>query len=269
MRVGLRLTYFAAFVIALPAAASAQWLEYPTPGVPRTADGKPDMSAPTPRTTDGKPDLSGMWGWETRANCGAHCNDLQISREFINIAATLRGPLPYQPGVADLVKRRTVAQDEDPNAHCMPRGAPRIWTDDYYKRIFQLSDRVVILTERNMQYRQIFTDGRPLPADLNPTWNGYSTAKWDGDTLVVQTEGFKDDLWLDANGNPLTGAGKLTERIRRPNYGTLEISMTIDDPKSYTAPWTVKLTQPLVLDSELLDYYCLENEKSLVHMIKK
>src|SRR6266496_3360894 len=106
-----------------------------------------------------------------------------------------------------------------------------------------------------------------LPADLNPTWNGYSTAKWDRDTLVVQTEGFKDDLWLDANGNPLTGAGKLTERIRRPNYGTLEVSMTIDDPKSYTAPWTVKLTQPLVLDSELLDYYCLENEKSLAHMI--
>ena len=130
-------------------------------------------------------------------------------------------------------------------------------------------DRVIILTERNMQYRQIFTDGRGLPIDPNPTWNGYSTAKWDGDTLVVQTVGFKDDLWLDANGNPLTGAGKLTERIRRPNYGTLEVDMTIDDPKSYTAPWTVKLTQPLVLDSELLDYYCLENEKSLAHMVKK
>jgi hypothetical protein len=269
MTVGFRLVYLAALAIALPAAASAQWLEYPTPGVPRTADGKPNMTAPTPRTADGKPDLSGMWGWETRANCGAHCNDFQISREFINIAATLRGPLPYQPGVADLVKRRTAAQELDPNARCMPRGAPRIWTDDYYKRIFQLSDRVVILTERNMQYRQIFTDGRPLPIDPNPTWNGYSTAKWDGDTLVVHTIGFKDDLWLDANGNPLTGAGKLTERIRRPNYGTLEVSMTIDDPKSYTALWTVTLTQPLVLDSELLDYYCLENEKSLVHMIKK
>jgi len=269
MPVGLRLTYLAAFVIALPAAASAQWLEYPTPGVPRTADGTPDMTAPPPRTADGKPDFTGMWGWETRANCGAHCNDFQISREFINIAATLKGPLPYQPGVADLVKRRAAAQDEDPNAHCMPRGAPRIWTDDYYKRIFQVPDRVIILTERNMQYRQIFTDGRPLPIDPNPTWNGYSTAKWDGDTLVVQTVGFKDDLWLDANGNPLTGAGKLTERIRRPNYGTLEVSMTIDDPKSYTAPWTVKLTQPLVLDSELLDYYCLENEKSLAHMVKK
>ena len=254
---------------ALPGASFAQWLDYPTPGVPRTADGKPNLSAPAPRTADGKPDLSGMWGWETRANCGAHCNDLQISREFLNIAATLKGGLPYKPGVAEEVKRRTAAQNEDPNARCMPRGAPRIWTDDYYKRLFMLSDRVIILTERNMQYRQIFTDGRRLPDDQNPTWNGYSTAAWDGDTLVVHTSGFKDDLWLDASGNPLTGTGKLTERIRRPNYGTLEIEMTIDDPTSYTAPWAVTLRQPLVLDSELLDYYCLENEKDLVHMIKK
>jgi len=166
------------------------------------------------------------------------------------------------------VKHRTTNQDEDPNVHCMPRGAPRIWTDDYYKRILQLKDRLVVITERNMQYRQIFTDGRPLPNDPNPTWNGYSTAKWDADTLVVQTIGFRDDLWLDAFGNPLTNAGKLTERIRRPNYGSLEVEMTIDDPKSYTAPWTVTIKQPLVLDSDLLDYYCLENEKSWAHMRK-
>jgi len=254
-------------VLAVPGALSAQWLDYPTSGVPRTADGKPDLAARAPRTADGKPDLSGMWGWETRANCGAHCNDLQISREFMNIAVSLKGPLPYRPGVEDLVKRRRAAQDEDPNVHCMPRDAPRIWTDDYYKRIFQVPDRVIILTERNMQYRQIFTDGRPLPADPNPTWNGYSTVKWDGDTLVVQTTGFKDDLWLDAFGNPLGSGGKLTERIRRPNYGMLEVEMTIDDPKFYTAPWTVKINQPLVLDSELLDYYCLENEKSWQHMV--
>lgn len=269
MPLKLRLPYATALILAvIQGAVSAQWLDYPTPGVPRTPDGKPNMSAPAPRTADGQPDLSGMWGWETRAKCGAHCNDFQLSREFINIAASLKGGLPYQPGVEDLVKKRTAAQDQDPNVHCMPRDAPRIWTDDYYKRIFQVSDRVVILTERNMQYRQIFTDGRPLPDDPNPTWNGYSTAKWEGDMLVVQTIGFKDDLWLDANGNPLTSAAKLTEKIRRPNYGTLEVEMTIEDPKSYTAPWTVKLTQPLVLDSELLDYYCLENEKSWVHMVK-
>jgi len=255
--------------IALGAAiVSAQWLDYPTANVPRTADGKPDMSARTPRTAGGQPDFSGMWGWETRANCGAHCNDFQLSREFMNIAASLTTPLPYKPGVADLVKQRTAAQDQDPNVHCMPRGAARIWTDDYYKRIAQLPDRVIVLTERNMQYRQIFTDGRPLPNDPNPTWNGYSTAKWDGDTLVVQTIGFKDGLWLDAFGHPLGNTGTLTEKIRRPNYGTLDVELTIEDPTFYTAPWTVTIKQPLVLDSELLDYYCLENERSWQHMVK-
>jgi hypothetical protein len=256
-------------LVVVPGSAAAQWLDYPTPGVPRTADGQADMSAPTPRTADGKPDLSGMWGWENRFNCGARCTDSQLSREFMNIAASLKTPLPYQPGVAELVKFRTSAQDLDPNARCMPRGAPRIWTDDYYKRIFHAPDRVIILTERNMQYRQIFTDGRPLPDDPHPTWNGYSTARWEGDTLVVQTAGFRDDLWLDARGNPLTGTGKMTERISRPNYGTLEVELTIDDPTSYTAPWTVTLRQPLVLNSELLDYYCLENEKSLQRMVRE
>jgi hypothetical protein len=117
-----------------------------------------------------------------------------------------------------------------------------------------------------MQYRQIFTDGRALPKDPNPTWNGNSTAHWEGDTLVVETTGFRDDLWLDASGNPLTDQGKMTERIRRPTFGNLEIEITINDPKAYTAAWTVKLNEPLVLDSELLDYYCLENERDSTHM---
>ena len=254
---------------AIPTALFAQWLDYPTAGVPRTPDGKPNLTAPAPRTADGHPDFTGMWGWENRANCGARCNDGQIGREFINIAAGLKGGPPYKPGTADMVKQRTRDQVQDPNVHCMPRGAPRIWTDDYYKRLIQTPERLIILTERNIQYRQIFTDGRPLPVDPNPTWNGYSTGKWDGDTLVVQTTGFRDDLWLDANGNPLTNAGKTTERIRRPNFGTLEIEITIDDPSAYTAPWTIKMTQPLVLDSELLDYYCLENEKDALHMVNK
>jgi hypothetical protein len=250
-----------------PATLLAQWLDYPTSGVPRTSDGKPNLAAPAPRTADGKPDLSGMWGWINIGRpCGAKCTDTQISREFINIAASLGKPLPYKPWAADLVKKRSVEQGLDPNVHCMPRDAPRIWTDDYYKRIFHAADRVLILTERNMQYRQIFMDGRKLPNDPQPTWNGYSIAHWEGDTLVVETSGFRDDLWLDAAGNPLTEEGKMTERIRRPNYGNLEIEITINDPKAYTAPWTVKLSEPLVLDSELIDYYCLENEKDSTHM---
>ena len=212
-----------------------------------------------------------MWGWvNIGPPCGAHCNDTQISREFLDIAYSLKGAPPYQPWAAELVKKRKsdLAKD-DPNVRCMPRGAPRIWTDDYYKRLFHVPGRLLILTERNMQYRQIFTDERPLPQDPNPTWNGYSTAKWDGDILVVQTIGFRDDLWLDSDGNPLTNSGKVTERIRRPDFGTLEVEITIDDPKVYTAPWTVKISQPLVLDSELIDYYCLEGEKDFVHMVGK
>ena len=260
------LTWKLAPLFAVAVLAPAQWLDYPTAGVPKTSDGKPNLKAPAPRTANGKPDFSGMWGWETRDNCLGHCNDFQTSREFINIAASLKTPLPYQPWAAEIVKKRRVEQGLDPNVHCMPRDAPRIWTDDYYKRIIMAPDRMVILTERNMQYRQIFMDGRPLPNDPNPTWNGYSTAKWDGDTLVVDTIGFRDELWLDAFGNPLTDQAKMTERIRRPNFGTLEIEITINDPKAYTAPFTVKLTEPLILDSELLDYYCLENERDSTHM---
>jgi hypothetical protein len=267
MYVRSRCGYAVSIILAVaPGSLFAQWLDYPTAGVPRTADGKPNLAAPTPRTADGKPDLSGMYGWVTRANCGAKCNDTQISREFIDIAASLKGPVPYQAWAADLVKKRRVEQGLDPNVHCMPRGAQRIWTDDYYKRIYMVPGRVIILTERNIQYRQIFTDGRPLPQDPNPTWNGYSVGHWEGDTLVVETVGYRDDLWLDAMGKPLTEKAKTIERIRRPNYGNLEVEITIDDPKAYTAPWTVKIDQPLVFDSELLDYYCLENERDSKHM---
>jgi hypothetical protein len=271
MSVRLRCVCTASIILAaVPASLFGQWLGYPTPGVPRTADGKPDLAAPAPRTADGKPDFSGMWGWiNIGPPCGAQCTDTQISREFINLAASLKRPVPYQPWAAALVEKRRVEQGLDPNVHCMPRGAPRIWTDDYYKRIFQVPGRLIILTERNMQYRQIFTDGRKLPNDPDPTWNGYSTAHWEGDTLVVKTIGFRDDLWLDASGKPLTDQGKMTERIWRPNFGTLEVEITIDDPKAYTAPWTVTIKQPLVLDSELIDYYCLENERDLVHMQKQ
>jgi len=256
----------ALMLAAVSPVVSAQWLDYPTAGVPRTADGKPNLTAPTPRTADGKPDLTGMWGWENRANCGARCNDGQIGREFMNIASGLKGGPPYKPGIADLVKQRTRDQVQDPNVHCMPRGAPRIWTDDYYKRIIQTPERLIILTERNIQYRQIFTDGRPLPVDPNPTWNGYSTGKWDGDVLVVQTNGFREGTWLDAVGNPLTEAAKITERFHRLNFGQLEIELTVDDPKAYTKPWTIKLNQTIRLDTDLLDYVVNENEKDLQHI---
>jgi len=259
--------YAAALLIAAPTALFAQWLDYPTAGVPRTPDGKPNLAAPAPRQADGKPDFSGMYGWiNTGPWCGAQCTDTQVSREFINMASSLKTPVPMQPWAAELLKKRRVEQGLDPNVHCMPRDAPRIWSDDYYKRIFMVPGRMIILTERNIQYRQIFLDGRPFPKDPNPTWNGYSVGHWEGDTLVVETIGFRDDLWLDAMGHPLTEKAKTIERIRRPDYGHLEVELTIDDSKAYTAPWTVTINQPLVLDSELIDYYCLENERDSTHM---
>jgi len=128
---------------------------------------------------------------------------------------------------------------------------------------------VAILYEKGVNYRQIFTDGRPLPIDPQPSWFGYSSAKWEGDTLIVQTSGFRDGLWADSDGNPLTDAARVTERFRRPRFGTLEIEVTVDDVKAYTSPWTVKITQRIKLDTELLEYVCLENEKSRVHFVAK
>jgi len=179
MRLCLYHAAAALILTAVPTTLLGQWLGYPTSAVPRTPDGKPNFSAPTPRSPDGKPDFTGMWGWQTMgAPCGSRCTDTQIGWEFLNIAHTLKEGLPYQPWAAQLVKKRRADNaKDDPNVRCMPRGALRIWTDDYYKRIFEVPGRLEILTERNMQYRQIFTDGRPLPVDPNPTWNGYSTAQ--------------------------------------------------------------------------------------------
>ena len=128
----------------------------------------------------------------------------------------------------------------------------------------------MILYEANAGVRQIFTDGRPLPAnDAQPWWYGYSSGKWDGDTLVVQTRGFRDDVWLDVEGSPLTESAKMTERFRRPNYGNMEIEVTVDDPRAYTKPWTVKVHHRIMLDTDLIEFVCQENEKDAVHTAGK
>jgi len=195
---------------------------------------------------------------------------MHIPEEFLDIGFSLKGGLPYQPWAAAIVKQRSDDQrKDDPNAHCLPVGLVRMYTTPLFRKIVQTSGLVVILNERNAEYRQIFTDARPLPADPQPSWNGYSSGKWDGDTLVVQSIGFRDGLWLDAGGSPLTESGKITERFHRVNYGKLEIEITVDDSKAYTKPWTVKLTQLLAPDTDLLDYYCSENEKDVSHLVGK
>jgi hypothetical protein len=264
----VRLTTLA---IALSSCLAAQWLNYPTAGVPKTVRGTPDLNAPAPRTADGKPDLSGIWAPEKNRPCPpAGCDDMQIGLEFLNIGWSLKGGLPYQPWAATAVKARSAdAGRDDPASHCLPGSLVKTHTTPLLRKVVQTPGLLLILSERNANFRQIFTDGRPLPVDPQPSWNGYSTGKWDGDFLVVETNGFRDDLWLDRSGSPLTDAAKLTERFHRVNYGKLQIEITVDDPKAYTKPWTVTLNQFLVLDTELLDYICLENEKSIEHLVGK
>jgi hypothetical protein len=177
------------------------------------------------------------------------------------------GGLPFQPWARDLKNKRTAENAKDnPDAHCLPLGNMQLHLHPEPRKIIQAPRQIVILYEGNGGVRQIFTDGRPLPAnDPQPWWFGYSTGKWVGDALVVETSGFRDGGWLDVNGSPLTDAGKMTERFRRVNYGTLEMELTVDDAKAYTRPWTVKVTQRLMPDDELIEFVCQENELSSAH----
>jgi len=252
-----------------PALAIAQWIHYPTADVPRKAGGAPDLTAPAPRLSDGKPDFSGIWHTAVINRCvpetGLFCgSEIGGSPLALDIGRDFAGGLPYQPWAAALVKTR-FAKD-DPHVRCLPDNPPRTWVMPHLTKAVHTPRLLLLLYEVNAMYRQIFVDGRPLPADPTPSWNGYSTASWEGDMLVVWTNGFRDDLWIDMAGAPMTSAATMTERIRRPSYGTLEVEITIDDPKAYTRPWTVKLKQELMLDTELIDEVCLENEKSWRHM---
>jgi hypothetical protein len=254
-----------------PSSLGAQWLRYPTAAVPRTSAGTPNLDAPTPRTADGKPDFSGTWDIEHNRPCPPEgCPDMPVGHEFINIGWSLKGGLPYLPWAAAITKKRTEElRVEDPTSFCLPIGIVRLHTMALLKKIIQVPGLLIILNEHNATYRQIFTDGRPLPADPNPSWVGYSSGTWEGDTLVVQSTGFRDGLWLDANGSPLTEGAQVTERFRRVNYGKLEIDVTVNDLKAYSAPWTVRLNQFIALDTDLLDYICSENEKDVPHLVGK
>ena len=239
--------------------ASAQWLDYPTPGIPRLPNGKPNLAAPTPRTADGKVDLSGLYQADN-------------ARYFGNIAADFKpGEFPIQPWAAALAKGREESnRKDDPYSHCLPLGVPRINTGNRPFKIYQLPRAVVILYEATYMFREIFLDGRPLPKDPQPTWMGYSVGRWEGDTLVVETAGFHDKPWLDGDkGHPQSDALHVTERFRRINFGTLEIQVTIDDPKAYTKPFTVKQGLHLIPDSEILENICNENERDAGHLVGK
>jgi hypothetical protein len=189
---------------------------------------------------------------------------------FTNIGTQLKDGLPYSAWGRDVLNARQADNSKDsPDARGLPLGI--LWLHSHVspRKILQLPGLVAILYERFTNFRQIFTDGRPLPTDPEPSFFGYSSGKWEGDTLVVQTIGLRDDSWADAGGSPLTEAAKVTERFRRLNYGTLQIEITVDDPKAYTAPWTVKLNQLLQLDTELLEFVCVDDEKNRPHVVGK
>jgi hypothetical protein len=245
----------------------AQWPAYPTPRIPRTADGKPDMTAPAPRTADGKPDLSGVWNYAGvlgfRGGPPPPAPGTPVQATFWNIEAGFKEGLPFQPWAAELRRQRMANNSKDnPDAQCLPMGHMQMHTHSQPRKMLQTGDVIVILYEANAGVRQIFLDGRPAPDnDPVPWWFGYSRGWWEGDTLVVETTNLKDDGWLDVNGAPLTSAGKIIERFRRPNLGTLEIDVTIDDPKAYTKPWTVRVNQRLLADTDLIEFICLENNQ--------
>jgi hypothetical protein len=281
-----------------PIPAWAQWVQYPTPGLPRAKDGTPNLKAPVPRTRAGRPDLSGIW---YASDAGPTIDSSQLPQDLlreVSKAADVSAPpgtaqgdsclhgdcitqepfpvdglnlgrsfpgksLPYQPWARELVLRHMAdsAQGKalgDPHERCAPPSYPRAFSLPQHWKIVQTPQLLLLLHEFNASYRQIFLDGRPLPVDPQPAWNGYSTGHWEKDTLVVETEGFREGIWLDLIGSPLTEAAHLTERFRRVDFGDLDIKVTVNDPKAYTKPWSVTLHARLVPDTDLLDDICVE-----------
>jgi hypothetical protein len=263
--------FFVAASLVLAPIAPAQWLNYPTSGVPKKADGSPNLSAPLPRTREGKPDLSGIWApVRRRALDESLDGQLNATGPFWDFGSVIAGGLPYQPWAAEARNKRYADHSKDnPDVLCMPLGILQMNTHPFPRRFIQVPGYLAILHERDMEYRQIFIDGRPLPKDPQPSWNGYSSGKWANDTLVVETIGFRDGLWADYDGSPITSAAKITERFHRINFGAMDLEMTVDDPKAYTKPWSVKIDLALQLDSDLLEYVCLEGERDSKHMVGK
>jgi hypothetical protein len=238
---------------ALPLAA--QWLHYPTPGIPRTPDGKPNLSAPAPKTADGKPDLSGVWATEG-------------TKYFFNLAAD-GVEAPFLPSAAALYKQRLAAlQKGHPSERCIGHGVTDYATLPAPRRFVQTPQMIAVLYESYNHFRQIFLDGRPLPKLTQPAYMGYSVGHWDGDTLVVDSTGFDDRGWLDMNGHPQTESTHITERFRRRDFGHIDLQLTIDDPTAYTKPWSANVHMNYVPDEELIEAIC-ENEKDSPHMVGK
>ena len=255
----MTISRIAILTVALSAPLAAQWLNHPTPGIPRTPDGKPNLVAPAPRAADGHPDFSGLWN--------------KLSPTYSrNVAADLK-PGEIQPWAQDLVKERIENLDRDfMNVLCLPLG-PLYPTDADSTGAEQIkivqTPGLIIILNPDLTYRQIYTDGRSLEPAPNPTWMGYSVGRWDGDTLVVDSFGFNDRTWLDHDGHPHTEALRMTERYRRRDFGHIDLDVTLSDPAIYARPWTVKVRAELAPDTEMIEWVCNEKGSELQHWVGK
>ena len=246
-------------LVLVSAPLQAQWIKAPPANIPQTPDGKPNLSAAPPRLPNGQPDFSGIWR-----------PDNVYDGQPANFAANLKvDNIPYQPWAKALLEERMtgVHEREDSSALCLPQGVPRMIAAPGQWRVVQKPEFIAILYEAfGILWRQIFLDGREVAEDAPPTWLGYSTGKWDGDTLVVETKGFNGKFWLDQQGKPTTEALHVIERFRRKDFGHMDIEVTIDDSKAYTKPWTFMEHMRLLTDTELMEAICNENNRDLEHL---
>ena len=247
----MRIVRLFAMLFLAAAPAFAQWANIPPPAVPRTPDGKPNLSAPAPRLPDGKPDLSGIWNPPTGY--------------LRNLARDLKEEVPFLPWAKAVYDERASGKHwkEEPDANCLPQGVPKVLLAPAPWRIVQTPGVVFFVHEAFNLWWQAFTDGRqfiPHP-DVSPTWHGYSTGKWEGDTLVVDSRGFNGRVWLDQLGKPSTEELHVTTRFTRKDFGRMNIGITIDDPGAYSRPWNVSVDVTLLPNTDLMEFICLENEK--------
>jgi hypothetical protein len=242
------------------APAHAQWPRIVSPRLPRTADGKVNLTAPTPRAADGHPDLSGVWEMYSESD---------NPKLLINLASDQKpGDVVFLPDAEALYKERLASNGKDhPGAQCLPSGIPEKDVVPAPYKIVQTPDLIVFLYESRTIFRQVFTDGRPLPRDPNPAWQGYSVGKWDGDTLVVDSAGFNGKNWLDMAGHPSSDALHVTERFTRRDIGRMDLQITINDPKAYAKPWTIAAQVHLLPQDDVSESICEENNKAPVHMV--
>ena len=260
-RTAIRVIAAIAFATSSTTPALAQWPAYPWKNIPRTPDGKVDLNAPPRRTADGKIDLSGFW------------MPTDPVKHLLNLAADLKpGEVPLTPWAEAVYKERIETNGKDhPGVRCWPSGIPEKLNIPDGLKLVQTPDVMIFLHESRTIYRQVFTDGRPLPdlKQAQPMWMGYSVGRWEGDVFVVETVGQNGQTWLDMRGLPGTEALRVVERYTRPTLGRIYIDVTIDDPTAYTKPWNVRLSWDLQPDTELIESICEENNKDLPHMVGK